>query len=78
MITLEQKNDYMKHQVAILEAILEKYKPSDKCVKCGPENPLFKDTCNFVGLHHELWQLKSTMKNMIHYNEYIIKVEEEK
>ena len=78
MITLEQKNHYMKHQVAILGAILEKYKPSDECVKCGTDNPLFTDTCKYVGLRHELLELKNTLRNMILYNEYIIKTEKEK
>ena len=72
MITLKQKNNYMKHQVAILETIIRKYKPSDLCVKTSPDNELFEDTCNYVGLHHEIFELKTTLENMIRYNEYII------
>lgn len=73
MITLKQKNHYLKHQVVILKSILEKYKPTAVCVACQPESEFFEDSCNFVGLHHAIFELKSTMENMIKYNECIMK-----
>ena len=77
MITLKQKNHYMQHQVAILDAILKKYEPSDLCVHLKSDHEFFNDSCNFVGLRYELCQLKNTLENMIRYNEYIIKSTEE-
>lgn len=73
MITLKQKNHYMKHQVAILDAIIKKYEPSDLCVHLPTDHELFEDSCNFIGLRHEIFELKNTLENMIRYNEYIIK-----
>lgn len=73
MITLKQKNHYMKHQVAILDAIIKKYEPSDLCVHIPTDHELFEDSCKFIGLRYEIFELKKTLENMIRYNEYIIK-----
>lgn len=72
MITLKQKNHYMKHQVAILDAIIKKYEPSEKCILLPTDHELFEDSCKFIGLRYELSELKNTLENMIRYNEYII------
>lgn len=73
MTTLKQKNHYMRHQVAILTSMIEKYKPSEAIVKCDTDSEFFNDSCNFVGLYHELFELSITLKNMIKYNEVIMK-----
>ena len=67
----------MKHQVAILDAIIKKYEPSDLCVKIPTDHEFFEDSCKFIGLRYELSELKNTLENMIRYNEYIIKSTEE-
>lgn len=63
----------MKHQVAILENLAKKYTPSKECVDVEPGHPLFEDSCNYVGLHHELLKLIGCMQQMIEYNEIIMK-----
>lgn len=67
----------MKHQVAILDAIIKKYEPSDLFVHLPTDHELFEDSCNFIGLRYELSELRNTLENMIRYNEYIIKSTEE-
>ena len=49
MITLEQKNKYLRHMAAVLRKINEQYKPSDKCVHVEVGSEFFEDSCNFVG-----------------------------
>ena len=76
MITLEQKNKYLRHMAAVLRKINEQYKPSDKCVHVEVGSEFFEDSCNFVGLHHEIFKLIETLDNMYKYNNWIL--EEEK
>lgn len=76
MITLEQKNKYLRHMAAVLRKINEQYKPSDKCVHVEVGSEFFEDSCKFVGLHHEIFKLIETLDNMYKYNNWIL--EEEK
>lgn len=71
MITLEQKNEYMKHFSIVLRKINEKYCPSQKCVDIDSDSEFFADSCNFIGLHHEIFKLIGTLENMIQYNNWI-------
>lgn len=71
MITLEQKNEYMKHLAIVLRKINEKYVPSKKCVEIEADSEFFADSCNFIGLHHDIFMLIGTLENMIQYNKWI-------
>lgn len=75
MITLSQKNRYMRHQVAIFKDWLETYKPTEENLKCGQDSPMFEDSCKFSGLYHSIWEFTRTLENMIKYNEIIIQSE---
>ena len=75
MTTLEQKNKYMRHMAAVLRKINDQYVPSQKCVDVGPESEFFEDSCNFVGLHHEIIKLIDTLDNMCKYNNWILEDE---
>lgn len=75
MITLEQKNQYMRHTAAILRKIHDQYKPSQKCILLEPGNEFFDDSCNFIALYHEISYLIETLDNMCKYNTWIIEEE---
>lgn len=76
MITLEQKNKYMRHMAAVLRKINDQYKPSENCILLEPGNEFFEDSCKFIGLYHEISHLIETLDNMCKYNTWIL--EEEK
>lgn len=75
MITLEQKNKYMRHQIAVLEAIMKNNKPSEVSTKIDTESEYFEDSCRHSNLYHLLWEYVDTMKTMVRYNEIIIAAE---
>lgn len=60
-------------QVAtLIRSTLDKYPYSQECVECSTGNPLFNDSCNFVGLHHELMKLADTLNNMVEYEKALL------
>lgn len=71
-LTLCQKTRYMRHQVAILEHIYEKYRPSEATRKCNPDDPMYDECHKYSELSLELIRLIDTYKEMIKYNEIII------
>lgn len=75
MITLEQKNKYMRHQIAVLEAIMKNNQPSDLSTNIDLNSEYFEDSCRHANLYHSLWELVKTMKTMVRYNEIIIAAE---
>lgn len=72
MITLEQKNKYMRHQIAVLESIMKNNKPSEVSTKIDTASEYFEDSCRHSNLYHLLWEYVDTMKTMVKYNEVII------
>ena len=75
MITLEQKNKYMRHQIAVLESIMKDNKPSDFSTNIDTDSDYFEDSCRHSTLYHSLWELVQTLKTMVRYNEVIIAAE---
>lgn len=60
-------------QVAtLLRGILKKFQYSQDCVECGTDSPFFNDSCNFVGLHHELLRMADTLENMVDYENQLL------
>ena len=76
MITLEQKNKYMRHEIAVLEAILKDKQPSDLSTNIDINSEYFEDSCRHSELYHSIWELVRTMKKMVYYNEIIIASEQ--
>lgn len=75
MITLEQKNKYMRHQMAVLEAIMKGNEPSKKSTDCEIDSEYFEDSCRHSNLYHGLWEFVRTLKKIVEYNEIIINAE---
>lgn len=65
----EKRILWRKQIVAILENIMERHPYSQVCVDCPPENVWFTDTCNFVGMHHELLELKHILLSLNRFEE---------
>lgn len=60
-------------QVAtLLRGVLKKFMYSQECVNCGTDSPFFYDSCNFVGLHHELTKMAETLENMVDYENQLL------
>ena len=76
MITLEQKNKYMRHEIAVLEAIMKGNQPSDHSINIDINSEYFEDTCRHSNLYHGLWEFVKTLKTMVKYNEIIIASEQ--
>lgn len=51
----------------ILKKILAEYKISEECINTPSDNPLFDVTCDYVGLHHAIFKLSETLKQMADY-----------
>lgn len=71
--TMIQTRNSERAQVAtLLRSILEKFRYSQECVECGTDSPFFNDSCNFVGLHHELSKMAETLENMANYENKLL------
>lgn len=75
MITLEQKNRYMEHQIAILKSILKNNKPSDFSTNIEITSEYFEDSCRHSDLYFCLSEYVRTLEKMVKYNEIIIAAE---
>lgn len=75
MITLEQKNKYMEHQIAVLKSILKNNQPSDKSVNVDITSEYFEDSCRHSELYYGLKEFVETLEKMVKYNEIIIAAE---
>lgn len=56
----------------ILKKILSEYKISEDCINTPSDNPLFDVTCDYVGLHHAIFKLSETLKQMADYQEMLL------
>lgn len=56
----------------LLRGILEKFQYSQDCVECCTESLFFNDSCNFIGLHHELRKLAETLENMVDFENQLL------
>ena len=65
----EKKILWRKQIAAILDDIMKKHPYSQECVDCPTENQFFDDSCNFVGIHHELVELKALLLRLNRYEE---------
>lgn len=71
--TMIQTRNRDRAQVAtLLRCFLEKFRYSQVCVECTTESPFFNDSCNFVGLHHELTRMAETLENMVEYENQLL------
>lgn len=53
----------------LLRTIREKYSISEEFAQCQPNEDFFDDSCNFVGLCHELDELEECLRNMVRNSE---------
>lgn len=60
---------WRKQIAAILGNIMKKYPYSQVCVDCPTEDQFFKDSCNFVALHHELSELEDILLKQNRFDE---------
>lgn len=75
MITLEERKMRCSHRnemVVILQRLLKEFPYTQTAVDAEVGSPFFEDSCNFVGLHHELDKLIQTFKCMNEYSNWIV------
>lgn len=66
------KVQWCKQLSCVLDKILKMYEVEKECVDCKAGDPLFKTTCDYVDLRHEIYELKETLSNQAKYMEMII------
>lgn len=64
-----EKKKWLKQTAAVIKAIVEKRKYSKATLDVAPEDALFQDSCNFVGLVWDLQDFATTLENMVKYSE---------
>lgn len=79
---MEQNKKQWLVQVAnIINVLRTKYPYSEEfCMEISSDDKYYLDSCNFVGLHVELKELESTLRNMVRYfemSEGVVKYDEE-
>lgn len=62
----------MSHLVTILSDIYERNKAGQDAVDIPTDDPHFEMSCKYCAISHDLFELISTMKRMMAYNELII------
>lgn len=65
----EKRIRWRKQFAAILDDIMKNHPYSQECVDCSTENQLYDDSCNFVGIHHELVELRNLLLRLNRYEE---------
>lgn len=68
IMSQSQKNLYRRQVATILAHLLAKFPASEECVHYD-DGPLFQDTCNFVGLRHELQSFVDFLRDACKYSE---------
>lgn len=64
-----EKKDWMEKTANIIDNIVRRYPYSDALVDLEPKDPLFNDSCHYVGLVHELKDFATTLRGMIKFSE---------
>lgn len=67
----KEKNQWKEVMATLIEAILEKNKPTDEFAHSTEKQPFFEDSCRFVKLHFELKALVATLRKLNRYSEII-------
>lgn len=67
----KEKIQWREEMATLIEAMLEKDKPSDEFAHSTQKQPFFEDSCRFVQLHFELKELVATLRNLNRYSEII-------
>lgn len=65
----EKRILWRKQVAAILDDIMKNYPYSQECVDCKSDDEFFEDACHFVGMHHELSELKRLLLRLNRYEE---------
>lgn len=67
----KEKNQWREEMATLIEAMLEKNRPSGEFAHSTEKQPFFEDSCRFVKLHFELTGLVATLRNLNRYSEII-------
>ena len=65
----EKRILWRKQVAAVLEDIIKTHPYSQDFVDCPIENEYFEDSCNFVGMHNELIELRKLLLRLNRYEE---------
>lgn len=68
----KEKIQWREQMATLIEAMLEKNKPSDEFAHSTQKQPFFEDSCKFVELYFQLKELVTTFRNMNRYSEMIL------
>ena len=64
----KEKKKCLMQTAAVIKAIVAKRKYSEAALDVDPDNPLFGDSCNFVGLVRDLQNFAATLENVVKYS----------
>lgn len=64
----KERKKLLLQMAAVIKAIVAKRKYSEAALDVDPDNPLFGDSCNFVGLVRDLKDLAATLENIVKYS----------
>lgn len=67
----KEKNQWREEMATLIEAMLEKNKPSEELIKIKNDEPFFEDSCRFVGLYFQLKELVTTFRSLNHFSKMI-------
>lgn len=65
----QEKKAWLEKTANIIEEIVRRYPYSDALVHLEPKDPLFDDSCHYIGLVHELKDFATTLRGMVRFSE---------
>ena len=68
---IKAKVNWQNELATIIDYIIEKYPTDNACIECEPDNEMFKTSCQYVALKHELCKLKETLKYQAYFLEIL-------
>lgn len=72
-MTRKEKIEWREKMATILRQIIEQCPISDAFVHIGSDAEFFDDSCNFVALRHEIFELARTLEKINAYSKMIDK-----
>lgn len=66
----KNKKQWIEQIANILHALIKKYPYSEYCAsEIQIEDPFFNDSCNYVELVYQLWELERTLRSLIKFSD---------
>lgn len=66
-----EKNQWRNEMATIILAIVRQCEPSEEFTKIQPGEPFFEDSCKFIEMRHQLFNLVDAFRTLNHLSELI-------